>query len=272
MKQCPQCKGAYPNDAQEFCGRDGAQLVDLAEQAAFASLPISPSEIVLLNGEQFAPVSGGGFFQAGMQVPISGAMVDALQLGKMMLSAMVLACEQAGSIHLQRGPAPWLQFRSPRLFVSAGPMNIRWPQGSLEDRLCGLLSQGVHKVNWLYRHSHEPLNQGGTHKLNWLVDDLWQRNFRRNLAAAWIHARTMVLQGLAARNLISTPPDFSIVQVAPALASLPAEQTTEPLKRLFDETVTQRQPLWAALQSDIRTGVAQRATGHHWPTLNLSGD
>jgi hypothetical protein len=241
MKQCPQCKSAYPDEGLKFCGRDGVQLADLAEQAHFASLPISPSEMILLYGEQFAPALGGGFLQTRMQVPISGAMVDAMQLVKMMLTAMILATEQAGSSYLRIGTTSLMSMRSQQLFVSAGPMNIRWPQGSLEDRLCGMLSQGA------------------TLQLDNLVYALWQRNFRRNLAAAWIHARTLVLQGLAARNLISAPPDFSSVSVAPALASLPAEQTTEPLKRLFDETVRLRQPLWAALQGDIQAGINRRA-------------
>lgn len=234
MKQCPQCKSAYPDQLLKFCGRDGAELVDLTEEAViFTSLPISPSETVLLFGEQFAPPSGAGAFQTRVQVPISGAMVDAEQLAKMMLSAMVLACEQAGSIQLQPGS-------SGRTLVSAGPVNISWPQWSLEDRLCGRLSQG------------------GTPQLDKLVHELWQRNFGRNHAAAWIHARTLVLQGLAARNLISAPPNFSIVQVAPALADLPPEQTTEPLKRLFDKTATERAPIWASLQRDIRDGVRER--------------
>jgi len=64
---------------------------------------------------------------------------------------------------------------------------------------------------------------------------------------------------LASRHLISAAPDFSTVGVAPALASLPMEETTEPLKSLFSEVSAQRPHIWAALQRDIETGINQRA-------------
>jgi hypothetical protein len=258
MKQCPQCKSAYPDEGSKFCGRDGAELIDLGNQAAtFTSLPISPSEIILLNGEQFSPISTGGFFQgAAVQVPTTGALVDAVQLGKMILSAMVLGCEQSGYIHLQIGPAPRLTFRPHQLHLSAGPMSMRWQQESLEDRLCGMLAQG------------------GTHPLTKLIYALWQRSFgsqmQENQGAAWKHARTLVLQGLAARSLIkAADPKFKNCQVLPSLTAIPAEQTTEPLKRLFDQTVTERQQLWAALQGDIESAVMHR--GRKGGLIDFSG-
>lgn len=238
MKQCLQCQNVYPDEGLKFCGRDGSPLVDLSQAAGgFASLPISPSEIVLLYGDQFAGRSGS----VVVSVPISGAMVDARQVGLMMLTATVLGCEQAGSIHLQIGSkggawgGSWLH-------ISQGPIrNVRWQQSSLEYRLCGIVNQGVIR------------------QLPHVVTQLWQSDFKRRIAAAWIHARTLVLQGLAARNLISAPPDFSVVQVAPALASLPASETTEPLQQLFSETSAHRQPIWATLQKDIEAGVSERA-------------
>jgi len=84
-------------------------------------------------------------------------------------------------------------------------------------------------------------------------------DFRAQLGEAWVHARNLVLQGLAARKLISAAPDFSTVGVAPALATLPMEETIEPLKSLFSEVSAQRPHIWAALQRDIETGINQRA-------------
>jgi hypothetical protein len=238
MRQCPQCNDTYPDEGLKFCGRDGSPLVDLSQAAGgFASLPISPSEIVLLYGDQFAARSGG----VVISVPISGAMVDARQLGLMMVTAAVLGCEQAGSIYLQIGSKGGVWGGS-CLHISQGPIrNVRWQQWSLEYRLCGIMSQGV------------------TRQLPHVITQLWQTDFKRRIAAAWIHARTLVLQGLAARNLISAPPDFSVVQVAPVLASLPPSETTEPLQQLFSETSAQRSPIWATIQKDIEAGVSQRA-------------
>jgi len=230
MKQCPQCNGVYPDEGLKFCGRDGSPLVDLSQAVGgFPSLPVSPSEIVLLYGEHFAGRAGS----LVMKVPISGALVDAMQLARMISTAMVLGCEQAGSIHLQAGGC---------LLISQGPIkNVRWQQWSLEYRLCGIMSQGV------------------TRQLPPLIGQLWQRDFRRQFGEAWIHARTLVLQGLESRKLISAAPDFSSVGVAPALATLPMEETTEPLKGLFSEVSAQRPHIWAALQRDIETGINQRA-------------
>ncbi len=230
MKQCPQCHNVYADEGQVFCGRDGSPLVELSQAVGgFASLPISPSEIVLLFGEQFAGQTGSTV----VKVPISGVLVDAQQLAVMMLCATVLACEQAGSIRLQTSSC---------LLISAGPIkNVRWQNWSLEDRLCRIVGPATNL------------------QLPPVVAGLWQKNFKRQSGEAWIHARTLVLQGLATRKLISASPDFSSVGVAPALSTLPPEETIEPLKNLFNEVSVQRPAIWAALQRDIVTGVNQRA-------------
>jgi hypothetical protein len=124
----------------------------------------------------------------------------------MAISAAVLACEQAGSIQIHIGKSGGM-FARDSLYLSAGPMRkARWQEWSLEYRLCGILSQ----------------NQ--TRNLANLVTQLWQEAFKRRPTAAWIHARTLILQGLAARNLVSTAPDFSAVTAAPAIATLPQSE------------------------------------------------
>src|SRR6185369_4215608 len=91
-------------------------------------------EIVLLYGEQFAGPAGS----LAVKVPISGALVDAVQLARMMLTAVVLGCEQAGSIHLQAGIGC--------LLISPGPIkNVRWQQWSLEYRLCGIMGHVINR-------------------------------------------------------------------------------------------------------------------------------
>lgn len=243
MKQCPQCQSFYPDEGQVFCGRDGSPLVELSQAVGgFASLPVSPSEIVLLFGEQFAGHAGNNV----VKVPISGALVDADRLAVMILSATVLGCEQAGSIYLHgRGAGSGLS-------VSQGPIrNVRWQEWSLEYRLSGIMNQGI------------------TRQLPHLVAQLWQEDFRRRYDEAWTHGRTLVLQGLAARKLVSAAPDFSTVAVAPALATLPQEETTEPLKNLFSEVSAQRPAIWAAVQRDIVTGINQRAGGRGGAAMDL---
>jgi hypothetical protein len=243
MKECPQCKTAYAGDEQSFCGNDGTPLVDVevpaAEPGSFlTSLPISPSEIVLLNGDQFAPELVGGAFQLVLQVPTTGKLVDAVQLTKMMLSAMVLCTAKAGASYLQTAPAPRLSMRDERIFVSSGPATVSWPQGSLEDRFCAMLRRDA------------------TAPLSTLICELWDRMFSSNIAASYAHGRTLVLQGLAARNLIKATANFSSCQVLQSLTEIPADQSTEPLKALFTRVSSERQSLWVALQGDIQAAMS----------------
>jgi hypothetical protein len=160
---------------------------------------------VLLYGEQFA----GPADSLAVKVPISGALVDAMQLARMISTAVVLGCEQAGSIHLQAGRVP---------------SNISRP-----NQKCSVaaVESGIPSL----RH-HGPRRESSVTSPH-----------RATLAARLSPAVWGGLDscqdpgpaGLASRKLISAAPDFSTVGVAPALASLPMEETTEPLKSLFSE-------------------------------------
>jgi hypothetical protein len=227
MQRCPNCQRIYYDDLLEFCGRDGSPLMEFAPVSPFAGLPITPSEIVLLFGEQFAPVRNGSF-TSGVAAPISGVVVETQPLITLMISAAVLACEQAGALYLQMQSG---------IFISAGPVLTQWPQGSFEYQLCEVVKTGPKKL-W------------------YAIGSLWQRNFPRNPVASWVHGRTLVLQGLKARNLVQG--DFSSCQVWQPLTQLPREQTVDAVRRLFDEG-SKRQPLWGALQGDIQKAIFERA-------------
>ncbi len=56
MKRCPKCQQTSANETMKYCAHDGALLVNQEASAttAMVSLPLSPSEMVLLHGELFA--------------------------------------------------------------------------------------------------------------------------------------------------------------------------------------------------------------------------
>jgi hypothetical protein len=114
--------------------------------------------------------------------------------------------------------------------------NVRWQRGSLEYQLAGIMNQGI------------------TRQLAHVVKQLYRSKEKRN--AGWAHCHRLVLHGLASRNLVSVSANFNVVQVARALAKLPAEETIEPLQQLLNENSAHRQAVWTTLQSEIETGIA----------------
>lgn len=239
MRHCPTCLNEYADESQSFCGRDGSPLVAGAVGAtSFLSSPVSPSEVALLCADQFADIPG-----------LSPSRPQHLSL--MMMSAMVLSNEQVGHIRLQVEPRGQMMLHRNRLRVSAGAMDRRWPQWSMEDRFCNHLAQV------------------STESLDGLIYALWARDFKRDVPGAWVYGRSLVMQGLAARGLIRVSADWETYQVHESLAGISAPQATLPLRRLFIETMQRRPDVWAALQWDINYGVCKRAEQNSPFTIRL---
>lgn len=229
MKHCPTCLNEYADESQSFCGRDGTLLVAGAVGAnSFLSLPVSPSEVALLCADQFVDIPG-----------LSASRPQHLSL--VMMSAMVLSNEQVGHICLQLEPRGQMMLHRNRLRVSAGTMDRRWPQWSMEDRFCTLLAQV------------------SSESLDGLIYTLWARDFKRDVPGAWAYGRMLVMQGLAARSLIRVAGDWATYQAHESLAGISAPQVTLPLRRILIETMQRRPDVWAALLWDINYGVCRRA-------------
>ena len=229
MKYCPKCLSEYANEDQKFCGSDGSALASKATGGdSFPASPVSPSEIVLLCADKFADFPG-----------LSSSRPQHLSL--MMMSAMVLSAEHAGYIHLQSEPRGKTFMHTNRLHVRVGSTTRRWPQWSMEDKLCSLLAQA------------------GTANLDDLIYRLWERDFKRDVPGSWAYGRMLVMQGLVGRDLIRVSADWETYQVHESLAGITSPPTFQPLRQLFSETMQRRPEVWAALQWDINYGVCKRA-------------
>jgi hypothetical protein len=95
--------------------------------------PLSPSELVLFNGEKFAKkVMLGNIKLMHIDASVSNA-----QLGKAIITAAVLAAESAGNIKLEvRQEKALFGLRKVKnLYANPTPHQSEWPQFSLEAQL-----------------------------------------------------------------------------------------------------------------------------------------
>jgi hypothetical protein len=251
MKRCPKCQQTSDDETIRYCGLDGALLVneEISSTTTMVSMPLSPSETLLLHGEQFAGAPKNNNYS--VRLLHNNQSVSSEQLGWALITAAVLAIEQAGYIRLQAGPRTKYQslYRS-ATYIIGEAMPIRWTHGSLEDRLCQMLSQ-----------------VRSPYALEELVFNLIERHFRRWASHAWRFITAQAMQGLVARNLLRVPPDFpgnighelTGCYLLEPVAGLMARQSIEPVKHLFNVTAQQRPDLWSAIYGDVDIAVRRRA-------------
>ncbi len=201
--------------------------------------PFTPSELILLNGEQFAQKAG--LFRSNVGLFHVKAKVSTQQLGQAMLAAGVLANEQAGAIRLDVRPSSLLAVPCKR---------VAWPAHSLESevfRLARVLPPGeesdeVSAIIWAW--------------------------FREGCSNPWLRTVGLVAAGLIARGLLETDKarrlaDFFFVTstryVLPErTASLVAQQPVEPVRQLLGTCQHNRPDVWELLVRQIEAAVNER--------------
>lgn len=137
---------------------------------------LSPSEIVVLHAERFAPPPRP--LAPRWQAPISGARVSASHLAIAALLSSVAALHEAGVIELRvdRRRA-LLGLRTVRsLVVAPAFQTVGWPGGSIEAAMAGVAAAGeveasVLVVRALAEDSFDPWN----HTLDRIVEGLVRR-------------------------------------------------------------------------------------------------
>ncbi len=210
-------------------------------QAPTAST-LTPSETVLLHGDQFA--RDGGALSTNTTLPTTGAKVAASPLVQALVAAALLAGEHSGAVCLEvRDKKALLGLRTVRgLFVAAGPVPASWPEPSLEAHLGRLLRSGPREVSDL------------------LYILLW-----RDSANPWEAVLDVVKQGLAARGLleIEEVKHLKVVttrrfRVAPAAAGVIAAQPATFVQEMFTANAQQRPELWKLLNEGCKSGVKRR--------------
>jgi hypothetical protein len=207
--------------------------------------PLAPSELVLLNGEQFAKKVMLG----NVKLLHSDASVSSAQLGQAILITGVLASEAAGNLRLEvrQGKAMLGLRKVKNLYADATPHPVNWPKNTLEAQLPSLAvqikgDQDNHQISRLI--------------YIWLGSDS---------GSPWQSAIDLVKSGLADRGLLErsevkklkliTLTNYSLPD---STASVADQQSIEPVKQILSDCEHNRREVWDLLVKQIKKAISDR--------------
>ena len=206
--------------------------------------PLTPSEVVFLNGEQFAEKVKLG----NVDLIHSDEKVSIAQLGQAILAAAILACEQAGAFHLEvRERKATLGLRKVReLFTVPAKPNENLPEHSLEATFSDLATYLAQKdKNDIYNVLY-----------TWL---------RQDAMSPWNTALELVKAGMAKRGLLDATEEKKLKLFKVTRYSLPEQtarlvkgQSVGPVKALLETCQRTRPEVWRELESGIKKAIAAR--------------
>jgi len=147
-----------------------------------STTPLSPSELVLLKGEQFAKKS----FSGNIKLLHTDNKVSAKEVSQAIMMAALLANEQTGAVRLEVGrKKALLGLRKVNtLFVTPGDITVSWPDNSLESEIPILAEQLL---------DEKERNEVSTIFYTWL---------RKDSANPWQSAVELVKEGMASREYL----------------------------------------------------------------------
>jgi hypothetical protein len=206
--------------------------------------PLTPSEVVLLNGEAFVPTSRF----TSVKLPHKDVKVIIDRLLITMLAAAVLANEQVGVLTLKAGRYKLLGRSRDTLYVYLADPAADWPDHTLEaamrDQARLLLAD---KGREAYALVHGWLAGRST---NW--HGVFYR-VRGNLM------RRELLQEVKVRRFKVLP--STEYELAPQAVELVAHHPLEPTRQLLSDCERQRPQVWKLLWDHIKYGFVRRRAG-----------
>jgi len=206
--------------------------------------PLTPSEVVFLNGEVFAKKATLG----NVQLLHSDEKVSLNQLGQVILTTAILAGEQAGAFLLEvQERKAMLGLRKVRKLFAV-PANARetLPEYSLEVTLSDLA----------FRLKPEDKNDICTIFYTWL---------RRDSFTPWNAALDLIKAGMEKRGMLEAEDvkrlkifTETIYTIPERTARLIRGQSVEPVKALLDNCSRTRPEVWKLLESGIKKAISDR--------------
>lgn len=209
------------------------------------SKTLSPCELVLLNGEQFAKKVMIGNFQ----LMHTEASVSFSQLAEAMLAAAALSVESSGNLEYEvRSEKAMFGLRKVQaLYVTPTGKDNPWPAHSLESQLIEIATRFE--------------SEGESSR----VSDLIYSWLRQDSASPWQSSIEMVQAGLAERGLLDstestklkvfTTTNYSLPESTAALAS---QSPIEPVQNLLSNTENNNKDFWDLLIKEIKSAIKQR--------------
>jgi len=212
----------------------------------YSENPCAPSELILLNGDQFAAPARFGNNVNLLHVE---GKVSVEQLGQAVLTAAFLSAEQAGDLCLEaRQKKAMMGLRQvTALYAVPGQHSALWPEQSLEHQL-GPLAQRL--------LADKQRNEVSNMVYVWLA---------RDSAVPWTVAIDLVKQGLASRGLLEQVEEKKLKlftsrsYVMPeSTAVLLSRQSVAPVKDLLVAAQRDRPDLWQLLTKQIKDAISRR--------------
>jgi len=209
------------------------------------TLALSPSELVLLNGEHFAQK----VMMGNIQLMHSEDSVSFSQLGESILAAAVLVVRSTGNLDLEiRLEKAMFGIRKVKsLYAKSTTITNSWPDYSLESQLVQIATR--------LDKEGEPFK----------VSDLIYIWLRQDSSSPWQSTIQMVQSGLAERELLEKSESTKLKVFTTVNYSLPdstaelAKQfPIEPLKNLLTSCEENQKETWELLRKEIKKAIKQR--------------
>lgn len=219
-----------------------------------AGASLTPSEQVLLNGQQFASQPG----RAGQKEKLlaADATVSAPELAESALAAAVLANETAGALGLQteRRSSLFGLLKRSAVTVAGLPHSPTWPDGTLEAAMLRLVAGKRLDLNEMLFQLLE-------------VKDPSPARHTLRLVKRGLAARGLLLESAEQKRFIvvGAGGDYRLPQ---ATADLLAQPSTGGAGDLIDRCRSERPELWKALGSEVMRAFSRRTEHTDAPGWN----
>jgi hypothetical protein len=206
--------------------------------------PLTPSEVVFLNGEMFAKKVMLG----NVDLLHSNEKVSLTQLGQTILDTAILACEEAGALRLDvRERKAMLGLRKVReLFAVPASPRENLPEHSLEATFFDLAT----------RLAPQDKNDIYTMFYAWLREDA---------ASPWNTALELLKAGMAERGMLDATEEkrlkiFTVTHytLPERTARLVKGQSVERVRALLENCARSRPEVWKILESSIKKAISAR--------------
>jgi hypothetical protein len=206
--------------------------------------PLTPSEVVFLNGELFAKKAVLG----NVELLHSAEKVSVAELGKAILMSAILGCEQADAFRLElRERKAMLGLRKAQgLFAVPATPRVNLPEHSLEATFSELATHlALKDKNDIY-----------TMIYTWL---------RQDAVSPWNTALELVQAGMARRGLLEAVQEKKLKVFTVTRYSLPERtlrlakgQSVGAVKALLDDCERTRPAVWKELEAGIKKAITAR--------------
>ena len=201
--------------------------------------PLTPSELILLNGEQFAEKTMWG----NLTLLDGKTKVKARPLVIKMIMAAILVNEKVGAIRLEkRERQKGIVFPSINLIAVWNNTNVTWPGHSLEDHV---LQAAKLDNNW--------------------VDDIIYVWLGESSPNPWLFAVDLIKSGMARRGLLEADVENRMkfivkthYKLKESTVALAAQQPSSPLHQFLEEYKQTHTKRWDLLERKVKHGIKLR--------------